>query len=338
MRAFTQTPAIDAAASSEKLGVAGPRTDNRFGKDASPVFDWLSACQLAVVFLGTQFLARWCVDSMASALNSEVLTEAGLFADQIAVAVFPIAWLLRLEPDERQIFRGERLSLAAIVAIVVLALPFTCLINFFSLLPPFTWGLPTLAASDPGRYSTIIGLIASVLLCPVIDEIFFRGILGRKLVRRYGPISGMVITSGIFAVTRLTYYQVVPAFLIGMACHVFYLSLRSLYAPILLHASMNCFGPFADVDWMRSDFLLQLSALVAVSAVGSSLVIRGIRMRRLSAPPGAGELRLGPAIARNGAKLGLPAFRGQAAQWLTLVTAAPFYALVVTRIRLDAFR
>jgi membrane protease YdiL (CAAX protease family) len=73
----------------------------------------------------------------------------------------------------------------------------------------------------------------------VIEELFCRGYLGRGLVARYGPVSGVLLTSVLFGMLHVAPLYALGTMVMGVLLHVIYLATRSLWVPILLHFLNN---------------------------------------------------------------------------------------------------
>jgi tetratricopeptide (TPR) repeat protein len=82
-------------------------------------------------------------------------------------------------------------------------------------------------------------LTAGCLLPALGEEAFFRGFLGRGLVANHGPVTGVLLTSGLFALIHVDPVRVAGTFALGAAAHLVYLAARSLWPAVLLHALNN---------------------------------------------------------------------------------------------------
>lgn len=88
----------------------------------------------------------------------------------------------------------------------------------------FPWSLTVLAvAVGPG----------------VVEELWCRGFLGRGLSARYGLPLGVLFTSALFSAMHMDPSQLVVIACMGAYLHFVYLASRSIWVPILLHATNN---------------------------------------------------------------------------------------------------
>ncbi len=83
-------------------------------------------------------------------------------------------------------------------------------------------------------------LLLAMSVGPAIsEELWCRGFLGRGLVARYGPITGVFMTSLLFGLIHLLPLQAIAAFVMGIALHLVYIATRSILIPMLLHFLNN---------------------------------------------------------------------------------------------------
>ena len=91
-------------------------------------------------------------------------------------------------------------------------------------------------------------MLTSVVVAPVMEEIFFRGILQESITRKRGPIVGVLITSTIFAAAHYTVPpQALNAFCVSLVLGYVYARSGSLVPVILIHAINNAIAWFTMV-------------------------------------------------------------------------------------------
>lgn len=83
-------------------------------------------------------------------------------------------------------------------------------------------------------------IITVVILAPILEEIVFRGILQKSLLRKgIKPSYAILISSFIFGAVHGYPWQFVGAFLLGTVLGLVYEKTKSLLMPIILHAFNN---------------------------------------------------------------------------------------------------
>jgi membrane protease YdiL (CAAX protease family) len=307
----------DTALSRESEAATQVQPGGRGSGDSVPgrgdfLLDGRDACQVAFVFIATQFIADRAADLLATTAGWPGSNSFTLLAGQLAATALPIACLFRLRPRALQMLRSPGPGPAELLVVVLLSLPVVCLLEFVSPLGPLTCGLPPLAAASPSSYDTALGLAVMCVIGPAVEEVCFRGLIGPDLVLRYGTFRGTMAGAGLFAATRLGSSELGAAFLLGLACHVAYLGTDSIAAPIVLHGLTNFFG--RSFDRVGVDLPLALSALLAVAVLGYA-VFAG-HWRRSD-----GRRPAGPAVHRI------------AIDCVVLLIALPFYLLLLYRLR-----
>lgn len=86
----------------------------------------------------------------------------------------------------------------------------------------------------------VINILAGSILVPIAEEIFFRGLVLRRLLFLYSPVKAIIISSAIFALLHLN-KSFIGAFLHGIVYALLAIRFASLFAPIVAHGIYNCF-------------------------------------------------------------------------------------------------
>lgn len=80
------------------------------------------------------------------------------------------------------------------------------------------------------------------VLAPLVEEIFFRGFLFQGFRARYGWVSGMLISSAIFAIAHLDPASLIPTFILGNLLAYLYHRSNSVWPGVIVHVLVNTFG------------------------------------------------------------------------------------------------
>jgi membrane protease YdiL (CAAX protease family) len=141
---------------------------------------------------------------------------------------------------------------------------------------------------DPMRRLTIA--VLAIALAPVVEELFFRGLIQHALEQRWGAGTGITAASLLFAVVHVdTLPWVIPLhFVLGTIFGWAVWVTRSIWAGVLLHAANNAAAfwglgletppPSAPLreTGMDADAWLALAMLAASLAAGA-WIVRGLR-------------------------------------------------------------
>ncbi len=97
----------------------------------------------------------------------------------------------------------------------------------------------TIFSSEPSLGVRAYFLFLAVVLAPVFEEVFFRGILLPLAARRWGATAAVLAVSLFFALIHFHLPSVVPLFLIAVAFSIGYIYSGSILVPIVMHAVFN---------------------------------------------------------------------------------------------------
>ena len=91
-------------------------------------------------------------------------------------------------------------------------------------------------ALDP--LSFILEVISSVILAPILEELFFRGVLFNRLKIRTGIIAAMVISSALFAIGH-EFGGITSAFVFGICMCIIYMKTDNILMTMSIHFLNN---------------------------------------------------------------------------------------------------
>jgi uncharacterized protein len=101
-----------------------------------------------------------------------------------------------------------------------------------------------------GMISLVGSIILAVLIAPIIEELLYRGIILKNLVKRYSPVQSVLISAFIFGLMHLNIWQFTAAFSIGIIIGWWFIETRSLIPCILGHAINNAL-PFIIIYLLK---------------------------------------------------------------------------------------
>lgn len=86
----------------------------------------------------------------------------------------------------------------------------------------------------------LIGLISSVVISPVYEEIFYRGFLYKWMRMKWGVPAGIMISSAIFTAAHIPTYNTLPVnFITGAVFAWTYEKTGSILPAIIIHGTFN---------------------------------------------------------------------------------------------------
>ena len=85
----------------------------------------------------------------------------------------------------------------------------------------------------------VLQLLTTCVCAPLVEELLFRGLVHRRLRKVFNVAPAMIVSSLLFGIIHGNVIQGIYAFLIGMICAYVYEKFKTIWAPIILHASAN---------------------------------------------------------------------------------------------------
>ncbi|MEM7595480.1 MAG: CPBP family intramembrane glutamic endopeptidase [Cyanobacteria bacterium P01_A01_bin.83] len=91
-------------------------------------------------------------------------------------------------------------------------------------------------ASTP--ISWIFFSISALIYAPIMEELFFRGIIFQKIAIKHGIVKGLTISAILFAAIHFR-FDVISLFIMGIITALLYFKTKQLASPIIYHFSYN---------------------------------------------------------------------------------------------------
>jgi membrane protease YdiL (CAAX protease family) len=97
--------------------------------------------------------------------------------------------------------------------------------------------------SGPGKSNLPqpLDLLVSVILAPLGEELLMRGLILQGLLQRYSKVTAILLSAALFGVFHGNAIQAIGAFFGGCIYGWAFVTTRSLWVPIIMHASHNLF-------------------------------------------------------------------------------------------------
>ncbi len=109
--------------------------------------------------------------------------------------------------------------------------------------------------ADPDIFSFITLVIAA----PILEEIFFRGIILEGLLKNHSPVKAIIWSALIFGLVHLNPWQAIGATLSGVFIGWIYWKTKSILPGIIIHFTNNLIGFLAsNLTNSKSESIIQL--------------------------------------------------------------------------------
>jgi membrane protease YdiL (CAAX protease family) len=239
--------------------------EGRTGPKGLPAVDWSFGRAVVVGLVTNIVLAQLVVAGIAlvalgiTSADDPATVYVGIIGD-VAWLAFMLVWLFRWHPGWQErigVFFGRRglrdalvgagtgLLLYPLIAIVV-ALPLTYLFRTVSGSDATT---PDQLPQHLNTAESIASVVLAVLVAPVAEELYFRGILFRSLRDRHGFWIGAIVSGLIFGVVHYVPapwqdFMLLQSIMVftGIALAWIYERRGTLVADIAAHMAFNAVG------------------------------------------------------------------------------------------------
>lgn len=111
--------------------------------------------------------------------------------------------------------------------------------NFLLAQENYMQGIIQEMLSDTSALGLTMNFITMVLAAAIGEELFFRGVLQKLFVDRWGTTTGIIVASLAFGIGHMQPYTFLPIFIMGIMLGLVKEHTKSLWIPILLHATNN---------------------------------------------------------------------------------------------------
>jgi membrane protease YdiL (CAAX protease family) len=187
---------------------------------------------LAIAFSPLMILKIWIGDEAATMVY--YITAFGL--------AFLIVHSIR---KRRQGSSSYRFSLGSWRLVFPLSLGSVALL--FGVISPIAGLIPMHGTINKAMHSLaaqkgVLTFIYFVIAAPLLEELIFRGIMLDGLLKRYKPVTAILVSSSLFGLAHLNPWQFVTGFLLGGFMGWVYLRSHSVGACIVMHMSANFSG------------------------------------------------------------------------------------------------
>ncbi|SKC59434.1 hypothetical protein SAMN05216292_2353 [Caldicellulosiruptor bescii] len=131
----------------------------------------------------------------------------------------------------------------------------------------------------------LMGFLSICIIAPIIEEILFRGLIFRSLLKTNSLIMSVIISSAIFAFFHLNFKQGIIAFGLGLLSSVMYFYYGSIFYPIAIHMGHNSTVLLIAIliGTNFSNFFSLLMFFISLSlTVINTIIISCVKKRNLS--------------------------------------------------------
>lgn len=195
----------------------------------------LKSLAFVLGYLAVGLCAGWACASRG-AVSATVLT------DVVVIALCGAHYFHSVRPDDlsvraglARVSAGTRLAFGAGLIVIWMVLQASVAVAGAYVRDPLMEAYNAKAASG----SAGAGLLLSLVLAPVSEELLHRGTVMACLRDRYGPLPGIVLSSFVFAALHGTFTHLYTAFFFGIVLGILYETTRNLAYCVACHSACN---------------------------------------------------------------------------------------------------
>ncbi|MCX0386941.1 CPBP family intramembrane metalloprotease [Clostridium perfringens] len=160
--------------------------------------------------------------------------------------------------------------------ILVLGIGITILLLFLSgiltkLIPSYKEVVNQLATSR----ASVLQLIITIVLIPIYEEIFYRGIIFGYLRKNFNIIMAIVVQALVFGVMHLNLVQGIYTFILGIVLALIYMYSESILGNITVHIIFNLLGILIIPKLLSN--ILSINIVLLIMAIGF-IIFSSIKM------------------------------------------------------------
>ncbi len=193
------------------------------------------------------FIFAGDAEVLATGSGELSLVGSAILLTSTQVALLLLAWLLVLRPNAlagarlvessglgRAIWLGVLWGVPAWLLASIVAAIASALLGQFGIQPE-----PEAAQQAIGLANPIIAVVATVIIAPIAEELFFRGVAFNAWMREYGARRAMVGSALLFALIHASLAALLPIFALGVALVLIYRRTGNLASSMAMHATFN---------------------------------------------------------------------------------------------------
>lgn len=173
-------------------------------------------------------------------------------------SIIPVIWRMKLPP--------VHLFLLMVILAIAIRLIIQPFINPVEYLGNLIEGRFKLLRFNMPEFNPLMAtqLISSVIIVPVLEEIFWRKQIFGLFLKKYSPVVAMVLSSALFACAHFQTGIIGVIFIWGLLCGFVYYITNSLELSIVLHSIINLSAPFIEHRFVATNGLRLNNSLIMI--------------------------------------------------------------------------
>lgn len=213
-----------------------------------PILYFFISSLVSGIYIGVYFvLNKVGPDSFnITEIITPIMYHLSLVSDLIMLIVLFLIYL-GLKEKLFKSCRFNKVKGNILIYIVIFSIGLTMLILFLmgffgSLFPSIFESYSLVGNAINATHNSILSLVIVIVLIPIFEEIFFRGVIFGFLRDNYKFPIALIVQALVFGIAHGNLVQSVYAFILGLFLGAFFYYTNSLYSSIISHITYNLFG------------------------------------------------------------------------------------------------
>lgn len=207
------------------------------------------ASMMVTTVVAVILAAKYGADPTAA--DTDRVTVITLLANQASLVGAAYFWVRYLKgsmrafgfrtPTMRTVKLGIGVGAAGVVLSSMTAAVIGWVVELINGAPPASPEQIRLEATPTFTILLLLGL-STIILAPIAEEVFFRGMLHQAIRKRLTFVPGVVLSSFVFAIVHVIPIVIPSIFVLAILLAVFYERERNLWVPVIAHTTFNVVG------------------------------------------------------------------------------------------------
>ncbi len=194
--------------------------------------------------------------------NQELNSFTSLWTSLVAQTIIILFGLriMRKRNDAEYKLKFKRVSIPPLLIIGLMGVSVGIIATIITRFIPMT---PKIAEFFGRIYQPYVcNIIRLVIVTPIVEEIFFRGIILEGLLKNYKPIHAIILSAIIFGVSHLNPSQLILATLHGLLIGWVYWKTNSLIPGLVIHCLNNLIATLSLFKLSFNHFVFRMPIVI----------------------------------------------------------------------------
>lgn len=198
---------------------------------------------------------------------------------EIAVKIILFYWVVQYFTEDGEVRTRPLTDANGVFWIVVIMIG--CRVFYDQSFGPFfesfiSYDPYLMEAFDELLFIPWLGMFSILIIAPIYEEIIFRGIVMKGMMRKYPPWVSIFFSALFFGVYHVSALQGINAFYIGLVIGIIYYFTDSIYWAMIAHFLNNAYVMFiGDVSYILGQSL-GFWTMIVVAFIGGMLMFGGL--------------------------------------------------------------